>query len=154
MPTTPPTLNAFQRSLLTYLTDYLRAGNRPTTLYYRDVGRAADPDFKPSDRRFKRISTALHAINLHEAYYGRPLPGAMVVADTTGQPGRGFYPSAAQAGREFDNDWPGPRAAAYWREELAALVGYWTAPERLMPEETQLDRIESKLDKIIAHLGI
>lgn len=40
------------------------------------------------------------------------------------------------AGGDFDNDWPGPHAVAYWRRELAALVDYWTAPERLMPEET------------------
>ena len=150
---TPPPLNSFDRSLLEYLTSYLSAGNTPTTLYYRDVARAADPDFNPRDRRFKRISHALHKINQHEAYYGRPLPGAMVVADTTGQPGRGFYPSAVQARREFENDWPGPHAVAYWHEELTALVDYWTAPERLIPEETQLDRIESKLDKIIAHLA-
>ena|ERR1700683_3424553 len=146
---TPPALTAFQRNLLDYLTAYLRAANTPPTLHYQEVGRAADPDFNPRDRHFRRITKALHKINQHEAYYKRPLPGAMVVRASTGQPGSGFYPSAVEAGREFDPS----RAIEFWHEELASLIAYWTAPERLTPEESQLDRIESKLDRIIKHLA-
>ena len=146
---TPPTLTALQQNVLNYLTDHLRAGNTPPTLHYQEVGRGASPDFNPRDRHFRRISKALHKINQHEAYYKRPLPGAMVVRSSDDEPGRGFYPSALEAGHEFDS----AHAVEFWHQELAALIAYWTAPERRLPEESQLDRIESKLDRIIKHLA-
>ncbi len=37
--------------------------------------------------------------------------------------------------------------------QLAKLIDYWPAPERQKPEETQLDRIEAKLDRIIKRLA-
>jgi hypothetical protein len=83
----------------------------------------------------------------------------MVVRASDGQPGEGFYLSALQARREFDNSKPpgshhvGAPAIAYWRKELAALIDFWAAPERQNPQESQLDRIEDKLDRIIKKLA-
>jgi hypothetical protein len=154
------TLTSFQQRLLEFLTDYLRAGTKPGTLTYQALARAMDPDVNPNDRRFKRLTYALHYVNQHEAEHGRPLPGAMVVRASDGQPGEGFYLSALKANRKFDNSKPpgshhvGAPAIAYWREELAALINFWTAPERQKPEESQLDRIEGKLDRIIQKLAV
>jgi hypothetical protein len=152
-------LTSFQQRLLEYLTDYLRAGAKPPTLTYQAVARAMDPDVNPNDRRFKRLTHALHYVNLHEAEHGRPLPGAMVVRASDGQPGEGFYSSAQNAGFEVDLTKPpgshhvGAPAHAFWQAQLARLIDYWTAPERQKPEETQLDRIEAKLDRIIEKLA-
>jgi hypothetical protein len=154
------TLTSFQQRLREYLTDYLRAGTKPMPLTYQAVARAMDPDVNPNDRRFKRLSHALHYVNQHEAEHGRPLPGAMVVRASDGYPGKGFYLSALEAGRQFDNSKPpgshhvGAPAIAYWRKELAALIEFWTAPERQKPQESQLDRIEAKLDRIIKKLAV
>jgi hypothetical protein len=153
-------LTSFQQRLLEFLTDHLRAETKRTTLTYQEVARAMDPEVNPKDRRFKRLTHALHYVNQHEADLGRPLPGAMVVRASDGQPGEGFYLSALQAGRKFDNSKPlgshdvGAPAIAYWREELAALVDFWTASERQKPQESQLDRIEGKLDRLIQKLAV
>jgi hypothetical protein len=155
----PTTLTSFEENLLDYLTGYLRAGTKPTTLTYQQVAWAMDPDVNPNDRRFRRLHKALHMVNLHEAEHDRPLPGAMVVRSSDGQPGEGFYWSAEQAGRGFDasaaprGHHVGPAAIAYWRTELQSLIDYWTAPEQREPQETQLDRIEAKLDRIIKRLA-
>ena len=154
------TLTSFQQRLLEFLTDYLRAGTKPTTLTYQALARAMDPDVNPNDRRFKRLTHALHFVNQYEAEHDRPLPGAMVVRASDGQPGEGFYLSALKAERKFDNSKPpgshhvGAPAIAYWHKELAALIDFWTAPERQKPQESQLDRIEDKLDQIIKKLSV
>jgi hypothetical protein len=153
-------LNAFEQRTLEYLTGCLSsaAGVGSKTLTYQELARAMDPDINPRDRRFKRLAGTLHQVNLHDAEHGRPLPGAMVVRASDGLPGEGFYWSARQAGREFD-DSPtsdgghiGPAAIAYWRKELADLIEYWARPEQ-EPEATQLKRMEAKLDRIIKHLA-
>jgi hypothetical protein len=101
----------------------------------------------PNDRPFRRLHKALHMVNLYEAEHDHPLPGAMVVRSSDGQPGEGFYWSAREAGRKFDaspapnGHHVGPAAIAYWRLELQSLIDYWSAPERQEPHETQLDRI-------------
>jgi hypothetical protein len=154
------TLTSFQQRLLEILTDYLRAGTKPMPLTYQAVAQAMDPDVNPNDRRFKRLTRALDFVNQYEAEHDRPLPGAMVVRASDGQPGEGFYLSALKSGRKFDNSKPpgshhvGAPAIAYWREELAALIDFWTAPERQEQQESQLDRIESKLDRIIKVLEV
>jgi hypothetical protein len=154
------TLTSFQQRLLEFLTDYLRGGTKPTTLTYQAVARAMDPDVNPNDRRFKRLTRGLDCINQYEAEHDRPLPGAMVVRASDSQPGEGFYRSALKADREFDDSKPpgshhvGASALAYWRAELAALIDFWTAPERRKPQESQLDRIEGKLDWIIKKLEV
>jgi hypothetical protein len=154
------TLTSFQQRLLEFLTNYLRAGTKPPTLTYQAVARAMDPDVNPNDRRFKRLTRALDIVNQHEAEHDRPLPGAMVVRASDGLPGEGFYRSALKAHREFDNSKPpgshhvGASALAYWRKELVDLIDFWTAPERQKPQESQLDRIEDKLDQIIKKLSV
>jgi hypothetical protein len=152
------TLNSFEQRLLQYLTDYLRTGATPHVLTYQAVARAMDPDVNPRDRRFKRLTHALDVVTQYEAEHGRPLPGAMVVRASDGLPGDGFYRSAQKADLKVDLKKPqgsqhvGPAAHAFWQDELERLINYWSAPERQEPGQTQLDRIEAKIDRIIEKL--
>ena len=48
-------------------------------------------------------------------------------------------------GLEFNDS----EATAFWEAELARVIEYWGS----QPQETQLDRIEAKLDRIIKKLS-
>jgi hypothetical protein len=104
-----------------------------------------DPDVNPRDRRFKRLTTALYHVNTYEHENGRPMIGALVVRASDGLPGDGFYWCARQLGFEFEDT----EAAAFWEAELARVSEYWGS----QPQETQLDRIEAKLDQILKRLA-
>ena len=104
-----------------------------------------DPDVNPRDRRFKRLTTALYHVNTYEHENGRPMIGAPMVRASDGLPGDGFYWCARQLGFEFEDS----EAAAFWEAEPAQVSEYWGS----QPQETQLDRIEAKLDQILKRLA-
>jgi hypothetical protein len=74
------------------------------------------------------------------------------VPSSDGLPGEGFYGSAEKALKIDLSKSPGSKQA-FWEAELDRLIAYWTAAERQRPEETQLDRIEAKLDQILKKLA-
>src|SRR5579863_1641785 len=133
-------LTSFQQRLLDFLTS-----PDPEKITYQELARAMDPDVNPRDRRFKRLTTALYYINKYEHENGRPMPGALVVRASDGLPGDGFYSCARDLEFEFDDS----EAIAFWEAELTRVVDHWGRK----PQETQLDRIEAKLDRIIKKLA-
>jgi hypothetical protein len=143
----PTVLTTAERRMLDFLTGRLKAGDT-RTLTYGELAAACDPDYNPRDRHFRRISQALWSLNHFEHEHQRPMIGAMVVRASNRLVGDGFYAVA----RELDHQFEDSEAIAFWEEQKARVIAYWTAPERQEPEETQLDRIEHKLDRIIKHL--
>ena len=133
-------LTSFQERLRDFL-----ASHAPEKITYQELARAMDPDVNPRDRRFKRLTTALYHVNTYEHENGRPMIGALVVRASDGLPGDGFYWCARQLGFEFEDS----EASAFWEAELAQVSEYWGS----QPQETQLDRIEAKLDQILKRLA-
>ena len=133
-------LTSFQQRLRDFLTR-----RDPERITYQELARAMDPDVNPRDRRFKRLTTALYHVNKYEHENARPMIGALVVRSSDGLPGDGFYWCARDLGFEFDDS----EAIALWEAELARVIEYWAS----QPQETQLDRIEAKLDRIIKRLA-
>lgn len=133
-------LTSFQQRLLDFLTS-----RDPEKITYQELARAMDPDVNPRDRRFKRLTTALYYVNKYEHENDRPMPGALVVRASDELPGDGFYSCARELGSEFDDSQKIP----FWEAELARVIEYWGRK----PQETQLDRIEAKLDRIIKKLA-
>ena len=133
-------LTSFQQRLRDFLTSHA-----PGKITYQELARVMDPDVNPRDRRFKRLTTALYHVNTYEHENGRPMIGALVVRASDGLPGDGFYWCARQLGFEFEDS----EAAAFWEAELAQVSEYWGS----QPQETQLDRIEAKLDQILKKLA-
>jgi hypothetical protein len=133
-------LTSFQQRLRDFLTS-----RNPERITYQELARAMDPDVNPRDRRFKRLTTALYYVNRYERENGRPMIGALVVRASDGLPGDGFYSCARDLDFEFDDS----DATAFWEAELARVIEYWGS----RPQETQLDRIEAKLDRIIKKLA-
>ena len=68
-----------------------------------------------------------------------------MVRASDGLPGEGFYSCARGLDFEFDDS----EETAFWEAELARVIEYWGGK----PQETQLDRIEAKLDRIIKKLA-
>jgi hypothetical protein len=133
-------LNSFEQRLRDFLSTHPQE-----TITYQALARAMDPDVNPRDRRFKRLTTALLHVNTYEDEHQRPMLGALVVRASDGLPGDGFYWCAKKLKHEFEDD----EAFAFWQKELARVVEYWGD----QPEETQLDRIETKLDRVLAKLA-
>lgn len=133
-------LTSFQQRLRDFLTSHA-----PEKITYQELARVMDPDVNPRDRRFKRLTTALYHVNTYEHENDRPMIGALVVRASDGLPGDGFYWCARQLGLEFDDS----EAPAFWEAELARVSEYWGS----QPQETQLDRIEAKLDQILMMLA-
>jgi hypothetical protein len=133
-------LTSFQQRLRDFLTS-----RGPEKITYQELARAMDPDVNPKDRRFKRLTTALYYVNRYEHENGRPMIGALVVRASDGLPGDGFYWCARDLEFEFDDS----EETAFWEAELARVIEYWGKK----PQETQLDRIEAKLDRIIKRLA-
>jgi hypothetical protein len=133
-------LTSFQQRLRDFLTSHV-----PEKITYQELARVMDPDVNPRDRRFKRLTTALYHVNTYEHENGRPMIGALVVRASDGLPGDGFYWCARQLGFEFEAS----EAAAFWEAELAQVSEYWGS----QPQETQLDRMEAKLDQILKRLA-
>ena len=133
-------LTSFQQRLRDFLTSHAHE-----KITYQELARVMDPDVNPRDRRFKRLTTALYHVNTYEHENGRPMIGALVVRASDGLPGGGFYWCARQLGFEFEDS----EAAAFWEAELAQVSEYWGS----QPQETQLDRIEAKLDQILKRLA-
>jgi hypothetical protein len=133
-------LTSFQQRLRDFLTS-----RDPEKITYQELARAMDPDVNPRDRRFKRLTNALYYVNKYEHENGRPMPGALVVRASDRLPGDGFYSCARELKFEFDDS----EATAFWEVQLARVVEYWGSK----PQETQLDRIEAKLDQIIKKLA-
>lgn len=133
-------LTSFQQRLRDFLTS-----RDPEKITYQELARAMDPDVNPRDRRFKRLTNALYYVNKYEHENERPLIGALVVRASDRLPGDGFYSCARELKFEFDDS----EATAFWEEQIARVVEYWGSK----PRETQLDRIEAKLDRIIKKLA-
>jgi Fe-S-cluster formation regulator IscX/YfhJ len=133
-------LNSFEQRLRDFLSSHPHETNT-----YQALARAMDPDVNPRDRRFKRLTTALLHVNTYEDEHQRPMLGALVVRASDGLPGDGFYWCARELKHEFEDD----EAFAFWQKELARVGEYWGD----QPEETQLDRIEAKLDRILTKLA-
>ena len=133
-------LTSFQQRLLDFLTS-----RDPEKITYQELARAMDPDVNPSDRRFKRLTNALYYVNKYEHENDRPMIGALVVRASDGLPGDGFYSCARDLGSEFDDS----EETAFWEAELARVIKHWGSK----PHETQFDRIEAKLDRIIKKLA-
>jgi hypothetical protein len=133
-------LTSFQQRLRDFLTS-----RDPEKITYQELARAMDPDVNPRDRRFKRLTNALYHVNKYEHENGRPMPGALVVRASDRLPGDGFYSCARELKFEFDDS----EATAFWEAQLTRVVEYWGSK----PQETQLDRIEAKLDRIIKKLA-
>jgi hypothetical protein len=133
-------LTSFQQRLREFLTS-----RDPEKITYQELARAMDPDVNPRDRRFKRLTNALYYVNKYEHENGRPMPGALVVRASDRLPGDGFYSCARELKFEFDDS----EATAFWEVQLARVVEYRGSK----PQETQLDRIEAKLDQIIKKLA-
>ena len=132
-------LTSFQQRLRDFL-----ASRAPEKITYQELARAMDPDVNPRDRRFKRLTNALYHVNGYEHENDRPMLGALVVRASDGLPGAGFYGCAMELGLKADDS----DDLAFWEAELAQVIGYWGN----RPQETQLDRIEAKLDQIIKRL--
>jgi hypothetical protein len=133
-------LTSFQQRLRDFLTS-----RDPEKITYQELARAMDPDVNPRDRRFKRLTNALYHVNKYEHENRRPLIGALVVRASDGLPGEGFYSCARGLDFKFDDS----EETAFWEAELARVIEYWGGK----PQETQLDRIEAKLDRIIKKLA-
>jgi len=133
-------LTSFQQRLRDFLTS-----RDPEKITYQELARAMDPDVNPRDRRFKRLTNALYHVNKYEHENGRPLIGALVVRASDGLPGDGFYSCARGLDFKFDDS----EETVFWEAELARVIEYWGGK----PQETQLDRIEAKLDRIIKKLA-
>jgi len=73
--------------------------------------------------------------------------GALVVRASDGLPRDGFA-SVARELKQLDSGDPALEHE-FWKAELARLIEYWGSQR----QESQLDRIEAQLDRIIKHLG-
>jgi hypothetical protein len=139
-------LSSAERQMLEFLTRRLPAGDT-RTITYGELAHSLDPDYNPRDRHHRKISRALYSLNHHEVENGRPMIGAVVVRTSDGLPGLGLGVLARELGL-LDSDDSGVEYE-FWKAELARVIEYWGS----QPQDTQLDRIEAKLDRVIKHLA-
>lgn len=139
-------LGSAERQMLEFLTGRLVAGDT-RTITYGELAHSLDPDYNPRDRHHRKISRALYSLNHYEVENGRPMIGAVVVRSSDGLPGLGFGILARELGLLDSDD--SRVEYEFWKAELARVIEYWSS----QPQETQLDRIEGKLDRIIKHLA-
>jgi hypothetical protein len=144
----PTVLTSAEKQMLDFLVARLVSANtRTITITYGELAHSVDPDYNPRDRHHRRITRALYRLNHYEVENGRPMIGALVVRASDGLPGDGFA-SVARELKQLDSASPALEHE-FWKAELARLIEYWAS----QPQESQLDRIEAKLDRIIKHLG-
>jgi hypothetical protein len=123
---------------------------------YEQVGEALDPDGSTGwnqPRRYTRLITALYHVLKYEAEHGRPLVTAFVGLKTgagKGIPGEGFFGAAREVNR-LNSDNPQDEYA-FWKDELAALVKLWSAPDGKTANQTGLS--DSQYDAIMGELSI
>ena len=143
----PTVLTSAEKQMLDSLVARLVGGNTKT-ITYGELAHSVDPDYNPRDRHHRRITRALYHLNHYEVENGRPMIGALIVRASDGLPGDGF----AAVARELNQLDSGDPALEheFWKAELARLYEYWGS----QPKESQLDRIEAKLDRVIKHLGV
>lgn len=123
---------------------------------YEQIAEALDPDGSigwNQPRRYTRLIRALYHVLKYEAEHGRPLVTAFVGRKTgagKGTPGDGFFEAAREAKR-LTSDSPQDEYA-FWKDELAALVKLWSAPNGKAANQTGLS--DSQYDAIMGELSI
>jgi hypothetical protein len=122
---------------------------------YEQVAEALDPDGSigwNQPRRYTRLIRGLYHVLKYEAEHGRPLVTAFVGRKTgtaKGIPGDGFFEAAREVKR-LTSDSPQDEYA-FWKDELAALVKLWSAPNGKAANQTGLS--DSHYDAIMGELS-
>lgn len=88
---------------------------------------------------FRGLNEALGHVSTYEAEHGRPMLSAIVVNKDTRMPGEGFAALAARLGRKVVDE------RTFWIEELASVVGLWTAPDPILLFDGALERVMREL---------
>ena len=100
------------------------------TITYGRLCEAIDPDqayFKPP--RYRGIGKVLGQISTYEHRQGRPMLSALVVQAGTLHAGDGFAVLGRRLGEQVQ---PGAELA-FWRDQVEAVIGYWSVPGRDEP---------------------
>ncbi len=140
-------LTSAEQQMFDFLTGRL-AGGDFRAISYGQVAHSLDPDYNPRDRHHRKVSRALRNLNHYAFENGWPMIGAMVVRSSDGLPGLGFGVVARDLGK-LDSDVPDVEYK-FWKAELARVIEFWGSQQS---HESQLDRIETKLDRIIKRLA-
>lgn len=141
-------LTRFERSLRRHLIRQVSSASpddrQATCIGYGELGVEIDPDGlirHPMTRPpFRGLNHALGHISMYEVEHGRPMLTALVINKDTGEPGPGFVELAKHLGRRVDDP------ATFWREELAAVVDFWT-------DDDPTRRVDAALERVIGELG-
>ena len=118
--------------------------NRPfeATVTYGHLCSAIDPDEHYwAYPRFRGIGKVLLHVSTVEHEAGRPLLSALVVLQTNHRASDGFAVLARGLGFGIQ---PG-QENAFWREQVEAVVRYWTGEGRDVPSLTPRERALAKL---------
>ncbi|MFF9852712.1 hypothetical protein [Streptomyces litmocidini] len=111
-------------------------------LTYKELGLLVDPEggnTGMSRPPFRTMFPALGNISAYEAKRGRPLLSALVVAQGSGTPGPGFVQMARYIGATVRDP------EAYWEEELAAVVRFWSTHDPVLHLDAEIERLEGEL---------
>jgi hypothetical protein len=134
--------------------------NRPfaATITYGRLCKAIDPDqayFKSP--RYRGIGKVLGQISTYEHWQGRPMLSALVVQAGTLRAGDGF----AVLGRSLGDEVQPGAELAFWREQVEAVIGYWTgpgkdepAPDPVAKARVLLAAVRGELDEISRLLSV
>ncbi|MFD0149333.1 hypothetical protein ACWGQ4_14275 [Streptomyces sp. NPDC055721] len=111
-------------------------------LTYKALGLLVDPEgvnTGMSRPPFRTLFPALGRISAYESEHGRPLLSALVVAQESGTPGPGFAQLAQSLGVVVRDP------EAFWEEELAEVVGFWSTHDPVLLLDAAVDELKSEL---------
>jgi hypothetical protein len=80
--------------------------------------------------KMRALCKTLDRIDQEGAAAGEPGLAVLVVRESDGLPGQGWWQGWRSAGRAWEDDWTGPAARTHVEEEQAKAFRYWQERER------------------------
>ncbi|MET9677264.1 hypothetical protein ABZY68_29850 [Streptomyces sp. NPDC006482] len=111
-------------------------------LTYKELGLLVDPEGTATGMSrppFRTMFPALGNVSAYEVEQRRPLLSALVVAQSSGTPGPGFVEMARYLGVTVRDP------EAFWEEEVAAVVRFWSTYEPVLFMDAAVHRLEREL---------
>lgn len=108
------------REVRAHLVGAARAG---VTLTYAELLERLGYSF--SRPKMRALCAVLGAVDEDAAVRGEPELAVLVVRQSDGLPGQGWWVGGSARNRGYEGPWEGPEAAAFIRSVQAEAFGYW-----------------------------
>ncbi|MGW4424985.1 hypothetical protein [Streptosporangium sp. NPDC004631] len=114
-------------------------------LSYKALGLMIDPDginTGMSRPPFRAMFPALGHVSTYEVEHGRPMLSALVVSESSHEPGPGFAELARNLKLKVEDD------TTFWQEELERTLRFWSAQDPVLVLDAAVDRLMGELQAI------